>query len=103
MRGLSYEEHEADGRQGVLQGKPQPQEVHQGEDFGRPQDLQLGVNITNFLRAQLLYVQIPKAQKIHPGVNFINVKHTNILYERRFGSFFLRTHVRTYVEQKLPK
>ena len=41
MRDLLDEEHEAHGRQGGLQGEPQPQEVHQGEDDGRPQDLQL--------------------------------------------------------------
>jgi len=34
-----------------------------------------------------------------PLVNFINVKRTNISYERRFGSFFLRT----YVEKTLPE
>jgi len=26
--------------------------------------------------------------QLRPGVNFINVKHANFLYERRFGSFF---------------
>ncbi len=38
--------------------------------------------------------------KLTPSVNFINVKRTNISYERHFGSFFLRTYVhtlRTYV------
>jgi hypothetical protein len=29
------------------------------------------------------------------GVNFINVKRANFLYERRFGSFFLVTYVET--------
>ena len=48
VRDLPDEEHEAHGRQGGLQGEPQPQEVHQGEDDGRPQDLQLsGGNIIN--------------------------------------------------------
>jgi len=33
------------------------------------------------------------------GVNFINIKHTIFLYERRFGSFYY-IHVTT---EKLPK
>jgi len=33
-----------------------------------------------------------------PAVNFINIKHTRFLYERHFGSFFLRMYVK-----KLPK
>jgi len=38
-------------------------------------------------------------QSLPPGVNFINVKHTNFSYERRFGSFYY-VHV---TRKKLPK
>jgi len=71
MRCLFDEEHEADGRQGVLQGEPQPQEVHQGEDDGRPQDLQLGVNITNFLRAQILHARSQKRKNTVKPLIFV--------------------------------
>jgi len=41
--------------------------------------------------------------KLIPAVNFINVFRALFSYECRFGSVFLLTYVRTYVEKKLPK
>ena len=42
---------------------------------------------------QIFFIAMP------PGVNFINIKHTNFSYKRRFGSFYY-AHV---TREKLPK